>query len=1060
MAEGSAASFGTLLRQLRAAAGLTQEELAEAAQVSVRTVSDLEREITPTPRRETVRRLAEVLQLTGAVRMEFAVAARRTRAAAPAVRAPGTVAASPGPARSPQEWLHRVVAALDELGTAAARSAMSEWQDHAAVETDWLDWVTTLIRLTAEGRLPPVAQRPLPATETGPFVGRVHQGAEVSGFLDRVQRGRGGLALILGPSGIGKSRLVTEVLANSPSMHAEWVTLDRGEAGYRGWRRLLAPLWITVRRRQLSPAGLVSHAGKLDDILLADRDGDLGGRLFPGEVTAAIAALLEHVADRQPLVLVVDDAHRGGASSDHLLLDLARRVSANAVGIIAALRPDELEPDSPLRDYSDQADGRAALDMVVPIHVPPLDLESTADLLRQRIGVQPPPKIVEQVLRQTGGRPQLIDNTQLQVPASGAAATSWVVGKLDTPGLRVLESTIQSRPDQARTALHAAAVCAVGGYVEPGVVASVTDLPAELVAQVLDEERQHGTILTPHVSGYCFQHDSWIDALTGTCPPAQLRELHARCLALMRADPAADPRRLADHAIGAGAGLVGGRELAALARQAADLAFADYAFGRAAELYEVAARYTAGADRITLLIGRADSLRFGGRWAEARDELRTAAAQARGLGVPGLEALALVHLERLTWSFGLDEKELTQQIRDVINRLPSGEVALRAQAQAALGQRLSIAARQYQDEQTDLARAALRALPQVSDPVARCDIVLGSRNALQGYASPDELLGYDLQVLNLGIESRSAYHIGEALSVRVVDLIRGGRLLELPPALRAHRDFADQNATPVVAYGQALIDAMLLLARGEFSAAQERTAEATRLSEAWGESMAGEALMAQAGWLLYETGKVEGLAEILADLPGQDVNPMNEPVWTLGAGLIHAEQGDSASARRMLREVVASTGTFAGLPSGPSRIAILATAATLLGHPLLSGALPTDEAARWGEAIAGLLARHPDEFVVAGWPAVILGSKHRYIGLAHLAAGQPAEAVGHLTLAADQNSQFAALHVRTRFDLARSLLRQPASRSAGSAEIGQVERRATELGMPVLAAQAVAESVR
>jgi DNA-binding transcriptional regulator YiaG len=43
VAEQLAPSFAVVLRQLRTAAGLTQEELAETARISVRSVSDLER---------------------------------------------------------------------------------------------------------------------------------------------------------------------------------------------------------------------------------------------------------------------------------------------------------------------------------------------------------------------------------------------------------------------------------------------------------------------------------------------------------------------------------------------------------------------------------------------------------------------------------------------------------------------------------------------------------------------------------------------------------------------------------------------------------------------------------------------------------------------------------------------------------------------------------------------------------------------------------------------------------------------------------------------------------
>jgi transcriptional regulator with XRE-family HTH domain len=78
--------FGGLLRQLREEAGLTQEELAEAARVSRRAVSDLERGINRTARKDTAVLLAGALGLAGQV-SELFVAAARGRAPAGAVLA-------------------------------------------------------------------------------------------------------------------------------------------------------------------------------------------------------------------------------------------------------------------------------------------------------------------------------------------------------------------------------------------------------------------------------------------------------------------------------------------------------------------------------------------------------------------------------------------------------------------------------------------------------------------------------------------------------------------------------------------------------------------------------------------------------------------------------------------------------------------------------------------------------------------------------------------------------------------------------------------------------------
>jgi tetratricopeptide (TPR) repeat protein/transcriptional regulator with XRE-family HTH domain len=88
LAEPSA--FGTLLRSLRVAAGLTQEELAEGAMLSPRSVSDLERGVNHTARKQTAQLLADALRLSGSAREEFETVARgRQLVAATAVAAAG-----------------------------------------------------------------------------------------------------------------------------------------------------------------------------------------------------------------------------------------------------------------------------------------------------------------------------------------------------------------------------------------------------------------------------------------------------------------------------------------------------------------------------------------------------------------------------------------------------------------------------------------------------------------------------------------------------------------------------------------------------------------------------------------------------------------------------------------------------------------------------------------------------------------------------------------------------------------------------------------------------------
>ena len=70
------ATFGELLRQVRSAASLSQEELAQRSGLSVRGISDLERGARSAPRLETVRMLADALGVGQDDRSALLAAAR------------------------------------------------------------------------------------------------------------------------------------------------------------------------------------------------------------------------------------------------------------------------------------------------------------------------------------------------------------------------------------------------------------------------------------------------------------------------------------------------------------------------------------------------------------------------------------------------------------------------------------------------------------------------------------------------------------------------------------------------------------------------------------------------------------------------------------------------------------------------------------------------------------------------------------------------------------------------------------------------------------------------
>jgi transcriptional regulator with XRE-family HTH domain len=164
VAEDPGLSFAGLLRQLRAEANLTQEELAEAASLSTRSVSDLERGISRTARKDTAVLLADALSLDGSARELFVAAARG--------RGPAT----------------EVLAARQGVVPGASTAA-------------------------AGG----VHGFPAPLTS---FIGRAGAVHEVMGLLEQYR-----LVTVTGPGGAGKTRLAGEVAGQVAGWFADGVWL-------------------------------------------------------------------------------------------------------------------------------------------------------------------------------------------------------------------------------------------------------------------------------------------------------------------------------------------------------------------------------------------------------------------------------------------------------------------------------------------------------------------------------------------------------------------------------------------------------------------------------------------------------------------------------------------------------------------------------------------------------------------------------------------------------------------------------------------------------------------
>jgi DNA-binding XRE family transcriptional regulator len=288
--EPGAPSLAGLLRRLRAEARLTQEELADAAGLSPRAVSDLERGIHPTARKRTAQLLAGALGLTGPAAALFVAVARGHRPAAD-LRTGATPRVWNIPARNP------VFTGRDEL-LAAVRAGLQG--GHPAV-------VQALFGMGGVGKTQLAAE----------YAHRFASSYDLTWWIDAEQDGLVGdqvvsLGLALGcvPAGSGPETARVAVLAElrrrdrwllifdnaqAPAAVAPWLP---GGAGHvlitsrrRGWDEVAAPVEVDVLSRAESTELLRRRVPRLTETEAGRLAAELGG------LPLAIAQAAEFIAD-------------------------------------------------------------------------------------------------------------------------------------------------------------------------------------------------------------------------------------------------------------------------------------------------------------------------------------------------------------------------------------------------------------------------------------------------------------------------------------------------------------------------------------------------------------------------------------------------------------------------------------------------------------------------------------------------------------------------------------------------------------------------------------------
>jgi tetratricopeptide (TPR) repeat protein len=466
---------------------------------------------------------------------------------------------------------------------------------------------------------------------TGHFVGRAGELGSLERILDELDRGCPGAIELAGEPGIGKTRLLTELTARAGA---------RGHLVLSGAASEFEhdlPFSVFVDALDEYVAGLEpGRLAVLDDAVqaeLAYAFPSLSALSAGREVSPqheryrshrAVRALLEHLAQTLPLVLVLDDFHWADSASAELLGALLRRPPAAAVLTAVALRPRQT-PER-LAITLERAHRSAAM---TRIELGALTPAEARELLGGTVGAAEATVLYEE----SGGNPFYLEQLARSLERAGAVTP---VPEISLTGLGVppavaaaLSEELALLSQTTRLVLEGAAVA--GDPFEPELAAAAAATSEASAMDAVDELLQLDLIHPTDVPRrFRFRHPLVRRAVYEATPGGWRLGAHERCASALAARGAAATARAYHVERSAREG-----DLAAIAvlREAGE------ATARLAP--ESAARWFGGAlrllpqtapaeDRVDLLRARSRALAAVGRFTDSHEAALEAAALVSG----------------------------------------------------------------------------------------------------------------------------------------------------------------------------------------------------------------------------------------------------------------------------------------------------------------------------------------------------------------------------------------------------------------------------------------------
>ena len=302
------------------------------------------------------------------------------------------------------------------------------------------------------------------------LIGRDRELRRLDGLLGEAATGRGGVCMVTGEPGIGKTALTYELRRRATDAGARWLEgrcISYGAAlpywpyvellrGLLGLHPAQAPDRVASRLAEAVPGAplgeFVPFFERLLGLASAETE-DLAPEAFRRRLLGAFSSLLTRLAGDGPTVVAIEDAHWMDSSSQALTVELARLCQQNRLVLYVTGRPESAPLLSSLAEHVSVGRRHA-------VELGPLGPQEVRALIRSVAGEPVPAPVQAAVADRTGGNPLFVEEILRWLREEGppAAVTLDDIAHLPPTLEGLLSARIDRLPSPAASVLQMASV--------------------------------------------------------------------------------------------------------------------------------------------------------------------------------------------------------------------------------------------------------------------------------------------------------------------------------------------------------------------------------------------------------------------------------------------------------------------------------------------------------------------------------------------------------------------------------------------------------------------------